>query len=63
MSEEIEIGRVSMIVECNGKPCAVVLPQERLRILVNLAASLSDTGSLPVKELGSEYHFETLEKP
>jgi hypothetical protein len=60
MSKTTEIGRISMVVECDGKPCAVILPQDQMRLLVNLAASLSDTGVLPVRALGSEYHFETL---
>lgn len=63
MSKTTEIGRISMVVECDGRPCAVILPQDRMRLLVNMAASLSDTGVLPVKALGSEYHFETLEQP
>ena len=61
MSITTEIGRISMVVECDGKVCAVVLPQDRMRLLVNLAASLSETGVLPVKVLPSSYHFETLE--
>ena len=61
MSKTTEIGRVSMVVECDGKPCAVILPQERMRLLINLAASLSDTGVLPVKAMGSDYHFEVVE--
>ena len=56
----MEIGRVSMMVEVDGKPCVIVLPQERMRMLVDLAASLSDNGKLPVKKLGDEYHFETV---
>lgn len=61
MSKTKEIGRISMVLECDSKPCVVVLSQDKMRLLVNLAASLSDDGVLPVKELGSDYHFETLE--
>ncbi len=57
----MEIGRVSMMVEIDGQACAVVLPQERMRMLVDLAGSLSDSGKLPVKKLGSEYSFETID--
>ena len=56
----MEIGRVSMMVEVNGHVWAVVLPQDRMRMLVNLAASLSDSGKLPVKKLSDDYHFETV---
>jgi len=54
------VGRVSMCVEVEGKMCAVVLPQDRLRLLVSMAASLSDDGQLPVRELSSDYHWEEL---
>jgi len=56
----MEIGRVSMIVEVDGTPCAVSLPMEQLRLLVQMAAGLSDTGKLPVKKLGKEYSFEEI---
>ena len=61
IGDDMELGRVSMIVELDGKLCAVVLPPERMRMLVDLASSLSDTGRLPVKQLGSDYKFETIE--
>ena len=57
----MKIGKVSMMVEVDGKACVVVLPKERMLMLVDLAASLSDSGKLPVKKLGSEYKFETIE--
>ena len=57
----MKIGRVSIVVELDGELCAVILPQERLRMLVGIANSLSDTGRLPVKKLGSDYKFETIE--
>ncbi len=57
----LEIGRVSMMIEVDGNACVVALPQEKMRMLVDLAASLSDSGKLPVKKLGSEYKLETIE--
>lgn len=54
------IGRVSMFVEVDGKVCAVALPQDRMRLLVDLAASLSDTGVLPVREMDGSFHFEEI---
>lgn len=56
----MDIGRVCMIVEVDNTPCLVSLPQERMKILVELAASLSDTGKLPVRKPGDEYKFETI---
>lgn len=56
-----KIGRISMLVEVDGEPCAIVLPRERMLMLVNLAASLSDNGKLPVQKLGDEYQFEDVE--
>lgn len=56
----MEIGRVSMMVEVDGQACAVVLPQDRMKMLIDIAASLSDSGKLPVKKLGEEYQFETI---
>lgn len=57
----MEIGRVSMTVEVDGKVCVVVLPHDRMLLLVDLAASLSDSGKLPFKKLGENYKFETIE--
>ena len=57
----MEIGLVSMMVEIDKQPCVVALPQERMRLLVDMAASLSDTGKLQVKKLGSDYKIEVIE--
>ena len=43
-----EIGKVALIVELKGEPYYVALPIDRLRMLVQLAESLSDNGRLPV---------------
>ena len=56
----MKIGRISIVVEIDGNPCAVVLPDERLRMLIDLASSLSDSGKLPVKKLGDDYKFHEL---
>jgi len=58
----MEIGRISMMVEIDGQPCSVFLSQEKLRILIDMAASLCNTGILPVRKLPKEYSFETIEK-
>lgn len=57
----MKIGRVCMMVEVDGEACAVFLPQERMMMLVNLAASLGENGKLPVRKLGKEYSFEEVE--
>lgn len=54
------IGRISLALEINGKPCFVVLPQDRMMLLVNLAVSLSDNGKLPVVKAPAGFKFETL---
>ena len=56
----MKIGRISIVVEIDGSPCAVVLPYESLEILVSMAASLSDSGKLPVKKLGDDYKFHEI---
>ncbi len=43
-----EIGRVAIVVELDGEPKFVALPPDRMRMLIQLAESLSDTGRLPV---------------
>ncbi|MCK5680191.1 hypothetical protein KAI46_05200 [bacterium] len=57
----MKIGKVCMMVEIDGRVCAVVLPQDKMLILVDLASSLSDSGKLPVREMGDSYKFETIE--
>lgn len=56
-----KVGRVCLAVEIDGKPCFVALPQERLLMLVKMAAGLSDTGSLPVIEAPG-FRFEELRR-
>jgi len=57
----MEIKRISMAMEIDGDACIVVLPQERMQMLVNLAASLSDSGKLPVKKLNHKYKIENID--
>ena len=57
-----EIGRISLAIEVNGEPYFVVLPHDKLRLLLNLAKSLSESGTLHVTKAPEGYRFETLEK-
>ena len=47
----VEYGRITMMVEINGRVCAVCLPQERMRMLLKMAEGLSDDGKVPIHEL------------
>lgn len=51
---------VSLAVEYEGKPYFVALPQDRLKILVKMAASLSDSGSLPLSAAPENFKFMSL---
>jgi len=57
----MNIGLVSMMVEIDNEVYAVVLPQDQMRLVVNIAASLGEGGKLPVKPLGKEYKIERLD--
>jgi hypothetical protein len=60
VERKMNVTRVSMLVEIDGKPHVVALPQERMLVLVNLAAGLSDNGKLPVLALPDTFKFESL---
>jgi hypothetical protein len=45
-----EVTRVSFAVEIGGEVYHIDLPHDRMLILVQMAASLSDTGELPAKK-------------
>ena len=48
---QAEISKVALAVELKGSPGKVfyvALPQDRLRMMVQLAEGLSDTGNLPL---------------
>ncbi len=57
-----KIGRISIAVEVDGKVCLVALPDDRMRMLLDLAASLSDNGKLQVVKAPEAYHFEEIGK-
>lgn len=61
--ESGKIGRVSMVVEIDDRPCLVILPQDKMKLLVYLATSLSDTGKLCIKDLGDEYKLVPFNDP
>lgn len=50
-----EIEKVSLMVQLQGKAYYVALPQDRLKMLVQLAESLFDDGRLKVLEAGDIY--------
>jgi hypothetical protein len=56
----MEIGRISVMVEVDGQICVVLLPEERKKLLVQMAASLSDNGKLNVAKCPNDFRFETL---
>ena len=60
MSTAAETTRVSIAVEINGAPHFVNLPLDRMMILIKMASSLSDTGSLPVVRATAGYQFQEL---
>jgi len=43
---EVQSMRAVMFVEVNGEPCRVTLANERMELLLQLAASLFDDGKL-----------------
>jgi hypothetical protein len=49
-------------VEIDGKPHFVVLPHERLLMLMQLAQGLSDDGKLTVVKAPDDYRFIEIEK-
>jgi hypothetical protein len=60
MSRTSEITKVAMFVEVGGKAYAVSLPDEQKLMLCNMAATLSDTGALPLFELPDGFSFTKL---
>lgn len=54
----MSVGRVSIAAEIDGKVYFVVLPQERMKILLKLAEGLCDGGKLPVKKAPDDYKFQ-----
>lgn len=60
MEQTAEIEKVALMVQIGGKPYHVALSQDKLRLVCNLAASLSDTGALPVVLAADGYRLEEL---
>lgn len=58
----MDVGRISLSFEFKGKLCAVSLSQEKLRILLKVAAGLDDDDKLKVVELDGEYKFHEIGK-
>ena len=59
MSKTAEIEKVALLVQIEGKLYQVGLSQEKLKLVTNLAASLSDTGALPLLNCNLLIKFET----
>ena len=60
MSRVADITKVAMFVETEGKLYTVSLPHEQMIILCNLAASLSESGALPLVKLPEGFEFTTI---
>jgi len=58
MGRTAEIEKIALLVQIDGKPYTVALSQDKLRILVNLASSLSEKGNLPVIPAPEEIYFK-----
>jgi hypothetical protein len=57
-----EIGRINIAVEIDGAVCFVVLPQDKLRLLMNMAAGLSYSGALTVIKAPDDYKFQPIKE-
>lgn len=57
----MKIGRVSLAVDIDNKVYFVCLSNEKLKLLVKFAESLSENGKLPVKKAPEDYKFHELE--
>jgi hypothetical protein len=54
------ISNISLTLEVDGIPKIVMLPQDKLMLLVKLAASLSEDGKLPVRKAPEGFKFVPL---
>ena len=54
------IGKVSVGVEVDGKVGFLQLSQEKLRLLVQMSASLSSNGQINIVKAPPDYVFTTL---
>lgn len=57
----MNIEKVSLQVQIDGRAYYVALPQERLVLLVKMAEGLSDNGKLPVTEAPPGHEFRAVE--
>ena len=58
MGRTAEIEKVAMLVQVDGKTYQVVLSMDKMRLLVSLATSLSETGELPLTAAPGSISFE-----
>lgn len=56
----MDVEKVSVAVEIEGKPYFVALDQTRMKLLIQFASGLSDNGKLNVVKAPSDYKFTTL---
>lgn len=56
----MQIEKISLAVQVNGEACFVVLGQDKLRILVQLAQGLADNGKLNVVKAPEGFKFSPL---
>lgn len=57
----MEIEKVSLAVQIDGKPYFVALPQERLKLVVSMAQGLADNGKLNVAKAPDGFKFTELD--
>lgn len=60
MSRTAEITRAAMFVESEGNLYTVNLPHEQMIFLCNVAATLSNSGALPLVKLPEGFEFTTI---
>ena len=55
-----DIEAVSLAVQIDGKAYFVMMPQENLKLVANMAASLTDSGTLQVVPAPEGFKFTTI---
>ena len=58
----MKIDKVSLAVEIEGKPYFVILGQEKLKLLVDIASGLADNEKLNVIKAPDDFKFSTMDK-
>jgi len=56
----MKIGRLSIVVEIDDKPCVVLIHKDRVSLALHLISSLSDNGKLNVFPAPDNYKFEAI---